>query len=871
MKKNKARTKNRARLFASGIYTGKVLMSSLAGGTFVAMAAESGGATSEVQFSTDFMRTGGTVIDVSRYSRGAVLVPGQYRADLYLNKVWIGLSDVNLRSFGDDVQPCFDRALLDRIGVDLSKLKPDAASQVKQGESCTPLSQLVPDATAVFDMSEQRLDINLPQVALVSHARGYVDPTYWDNGVTAGRVAYNANVYHGNSAGHTDTQSYIGINAGFNLGAWRFRHVGNYNSSDTGTHYQSVQTSLQRAIAPLKSQLTLGDAFTDGMMFDSVGFRGAQLATDDRMYPESQRGYAPVIHGIANTNARVQIRQNGNIIYETTVGAGAFEINDLYPTGYGGDLQVIVTEADGSVHTSQVPFAPPVNAVRQGITRFSVTAGEYRNPSVHDTPWLTQVTMQHGFSNLLTGYGGVTAADGYAAAVGGVALNTSYGALGLDVTQADTTLRNAPDMQGQSVRLSYSKLVAPTNTNITLGAYRYSSNGYFGLQDAMLMREVDSGRSLGSVGQIDRTRGRLQATVNQDLPAGYGSFYASASTQDYWNRSGRDTQFQVGYNNSFRRFSFGVTAARQFDVIRTRWDDQVMFTVSIPLGSGAYRPNSTSTVQHDSTGATTMQESLSGTLGTDNAFGYGFTAAHAGGMDSGSSSTAGANLSYLSPIARLTGSGSRGQGYTQTGAGISGGFVVYGGGVAFTPNMGETSVIVEAKDAAGATVANDIGLKVDHWGHALLANVLPFSRNSVEIDPKGLSLNVELKSTQLQTAPTAGAVVRLKFETENLGRSAVLRLSTSDGKLPPFGAEVFDVDGNGVGTVAQTGRVIVRGLKFDQGEVIVKWSGPLALSCHARYTLPAGAKSDPNVIAIVSTPCLMVGAQAASPKRNPTR
>ena len=874
MKTNEARKKNKARLFACGIYTSKVLMLSLAGGASIAVAAESDSAATEVDFSTDFMRTGGTVIDVSRYSKGAVLVPGQYRADIYLNKVWIGLNDVNLRSVGNSVLPCFDHALLDRIGVDLSKLKPDAGSQLEQGGSCTPLSQWVPDGTAVFDMSEQRLDINLPQVALVNHARGYVDHAYWDNGVTAGRVAYSANVYHGDSAGQTDTQSYVGLNAGFNLGAWRFRHVGSYNSSSKGTHYQSVQTSLQRAIAPLKSELTLGDAFTDGMMFDSVGFRGVQLATDDRMYPESQRGYAPVVHGIATTNARVQIRQNGNIIYETTVGAGAFEINDLYPTGYGGDLQVVVTEADGSVHTSQVPFAPPVNAVRQGVTRFSATAGEYRNPAVHDKPWLTQATLQHGFSNVLTGYGGVTAAKGYAAAVGGVALNTGFGAIGLDLTQADTSLRNAPAMQGQSVRLSYSKLVATTNTNITLGAYRYSGNGYLGLQEAMLVREVDSARSFGGVGQIDRTRGRLQATVNQDLSAGYGSFYASASTQDYWNRSGRDTQFQVGYNNNFQRFSLGVTAARQFDVIRKRWDDQVMFTVGIPLGSGAYRPYSTSTVQHDSMGATTVQESLSGTLGADNAFGYGINAAHTAGTDSGSSSNAGANASYLSPIARFTGTASRGQGYTQTGAGISGGFVVYSGGVAFTPNMGDTSVIVEAKDAVGARVANDIGLKVDRWGHALLANVVPFSRNSVEIDPKGLPLNVALKSTQLQTAPTAGAVVRLKFETENLGRSAVLRLGTPDGKLPPFGAEVFDADGASIGTVAQTGRVIVRGLRSDHGEILVKWGGSLAQSCHARYTLPQGAKGDPNAIAIVSTTCLMdavpVGNTAASIKKHTT-
>ncbi|MGN4073743.1 fimbria/pilus outer membrane usher protein, partial [Burkholderia gladioli] len=40
------------------------------------------------------------------------------------------------------------------------------------------------------------------------------------------------------------------------------------------SRYQSVQTYLQRSIAGLKSQFVIGEAFTDGTMFDSVGFRG---------------------------------------------------------------------------------------------------------------------------------------------------------------------------------------------------------------------------------------------------------------------------------------------------------------------------------------------------------------------------------------------------------------------------------------------------------------------------------------------------------------------------------------------------------------------------------------------------------------------
>src|SRR5690606_36488763 len=149
-----------------------------------------------------------------------------------------------------------------------------------------------------------------------------------------------------------------------------FRHRGNvtYDKS-AGTHYQSIQTFVQRSLAPIKGQLTAGEFYTDGAVLECVGLAGIGVSSDDRMYPESQRGYAPIVRGIANSNARVSIRQNGNVIYETTVAPGAFEIDDLYSTGYGGDLEVVVTEADGSEHISRVPFSAPVNALRAGTTR----------------------------------------------------------------------------------------------------------------------------------------------------------------------------------------------------------------------------------------------------------------------------------------------------------------------------------------------------------------------------------------------------------------------------------------------------------------------------------------------------------------------
>ncbi|KVH45674.1 fimbria/pilus outer membrane usher protein [Burkholderia diffusa] len=814
------------------------LVGMLVCGTAAANNAAIGPSTSaaEINFNDQLLYPiGGGRVDISRFNKGNVILPGTYRADLYVNQAWVGRVEVVMRSVSDDarnVQACFDQALLERVGVDLTKLTADASSRLA-ATRCAPLQELVPAAIAQFDMGEQRLDVSVPQAAQTRSARGYVDPRYWDDGVTAARLQYNANVYSYSSGGVSTTSGYLGLAAGMNVGAWRFRHLGNISfDSRNGNHYQSIQTYVERSLAGLRSRLTVGDAFTDGSVFDSFGFRGVQLASDDRMYPDSQRGYAPTIHGIANTSARVQVRQNGNIIYETTVAPGAFVIDDLYPTGYGSDLEVVVTEADGSVHISKVPYAAAVNSLRPGITRYEFTAGQYRNTNTTRDPKLFQATVQHGLTNLLTVYGGLLAAQGYTAGSVGAALNTGFGAFGLDITQAWTRLQGLPDRSGYSVRLAYSKLIELTGTNFSVAAYRYSSSGYLGLADAVALSNTETG-ALTSI-----QRHRVQLTMSQTLPQGYGSFYVTGSTQNYWNRSGSDTQFQVGYNNSFRRITYGISASRQFDLTTSRWDNRFLINVAIPLGIGSHAPYSTTSLQRDTRSSFDLQQSVTGALGVDNSFTYGLRMDQSGGNGAPNNTSLGGNVSYLSPIATITANASTSRTYRQAGAGLSGGVVAYAGGVAFTPVMGETMAIIEAKDAVGARVANRNGLRIDPWGHTIVSSLTPFASNVIEIDPKGLPVQVELKSTEQHVAPTAGAIVRMRFETENVGRTAIFEAHTLEGKPVPFGAEVFDSNGQSVGIVAQSGRVIAHKLSNNSGMLIIKWGDSASERCSVAYTLP---------------------------------
>lgn len=88
----------------------------------------------------------------------------------------------------------------------------------------------------------------------------------------------------------------------------------------------------------MKSDVTVGQSTSPSDVFDSVPYTGVELKSDSDMLPDSEKGYAPIIRGSAHSNAQVVVRQNGYIIYQNTVAPGAFEINDLYPTGSSGDL-----------------------------------------------------------------------------------------------------------------------------------------------------------------------------------------------------------------------------------------------------------------------------------------------------------------------------------------------------------------------------------------------------------------------------------------------------------------------------------------------------------------------------------------------------
>lgn len=783
----------------------------------------------------------GPTVDVTRYRNGNPVAAGRYRVDLSLNRMYLTRTEIAFDASDSEetAQPCFDEAMLDKIGVDLTKLAPDVLARLRAAPgTCLALNKAIPDAAASFSLGDQTLDLSIPQAMLRNNPRGYVDPRFWDKGITAAKLGYNLNFF--NTTGQSrNSQGYVGLNAGFNIGGWRIRHDGSLTfGSHQPLHYESTRTYAQHDITAMQSQLTIGQAFTDGQIFDSIGYRGASLATDDQMLPESMRGYAPVVRGTARTNANVTIRQNGNLIYQETVSPGPFEIKDLYATGYGGDLVVTVAEADGQSETFTVPFASIPQLLRKGTTRFSVTVGQVDNQlASNQHPFLFQVTAQRGLSNALTGYSGVILAGKYNAVLGGIALNTKLGAFGLDVTLADAGLPRI-NSQGVSLRLSYARLVEATGTNFALAAYRYSSKGFWSLQDALSARESIEG-GFGA-DDIARPRNSFQLSVSQPLGRHWGSLYASGSTEQYWNRRGSTTYYQAGYSNTFKRVGFTLSAARQTDSFTGRPDTRFMLTLNFLAGHGVNAPNISSTMSAGSNEPFQAQATVSGMLGRQNSAGYndlsyGLSYAHSGGDNSGSGS-----LQYQSRIANLSGTLGAGNGYTQQSFNASGTVLIHAGGITLGGPSSDPIGLVSAPDAGGARVSSSPGVRLDGHGYAIVPYLMPYMRNTIQVDPKGIGLDVELNETSQSVTPREGAIVRVNF-TSKTGRAAIFTVRMANGGVVPFGAEVLSPAGEDLGQSGQGGSVFVRGIA-DSGTLVVRWGDDPDDQCHFDYHLPPHAK-----------------------------
>ncbi len=794
------------------------------------------GAVEDIQFNTDVLDVNDRKnIDLSQFSRGGYIMPGQYGMAVHINKATLPEQPVAFYTPDDDAngsRACLAPALVEQLGLRDEALK--KLTWWREG-ACLDEASL-PGMETRGDLATSALYLSIPQAYLDYVSDDWDPPSRWDEGLPGVLLDYNLNAQtqHQLQAGTRGYSVSGNGTAGANLGAWRLRAdwQGNLNHQTgsglpTDKRLDWSRYYAYRAIPALQSKLTLGEDYLDSGLFDSFRFGGVSLRSDDNMLPPNLRGYAPEVTGVAKSNAKVTVSQQGRVLYETTVAAGPFRIQDLNDA-VSGELDVRVEEQDGSVQEFKISTASIPYLTRPGSLRYKQAAGK---PSDMDHryrgPMFGTGEFSWGGSNGWSLFGGALLGGDYNAAALGIGRDLLLlGALSFDVTQSRAKLPyNGETLSGGSYRLSYSKSFDELDSQVTFAGYRFSE------QNFMSMGEYLDARQYGQ--RFGNSKEMYTITYNQQLRDIGLSAYLNVSHQTYWDRPANDRYsltmsryFDLG---DYKNLSLSLSAYR--NRYNESNDDGMYLSLSVPWGNGATLSYNATFNRNDNTHRVGYYDRL------DDRSNYQISA---GGSRSG------ANLSgYYNrdgDLARMSANASYQQDrYSAFGLSAQGGMTLTAeGGALHRSNMaGGTRLLLDTEGVAGVPVRGyGSAVATNRWGKAVVTDVNSYYRNKASIDLDKLGDNAEATTSVVQATLTEGAIGYRKFAVI-AGEKAMAAIKLADGSEPPFGATVLNARKQETGIVNDGGSVYLSGINAGE-RMTVRWNG--AEQCEVQMPTPLPAE-----------------------------
>ena len=783
-------------------------------------------AAQEFQFNTDVLDLKDRQnLDLGVFASANFIMPGEYTLMVHLNRDTLTEFPVVFVTPDDDPKnslACLSPALVSELGLKEQTLK--ALTWWRNG-ACLDVSS-IPGMQVRGELGTSGLYLSVPQDQLEYTAANWDPPSRWDDGIAGALFDYNFNAQTTDRKGSRSDNLTGNGTAGFNLGAWRLR--GDWQSQMQRSAGQASQQQFawsrfyaQRALASWRSSLIVGEDYLDSNLFGSFRFTGLNLSSNDNMLPPNLRGYAPEVVGVARTNARVVISQQGRVLYNTQVPPGPFRIQDLNDA-VSGQLDVRVEEQDGSVQDFKIDTASIPYLTRPGSVRYKLAGGKPSDwEHQMDGPVFTTGEFSWGVTNGWSLYGGGLGAKNYGSLAVGVGRDLmTFGALSVDVTQSRAIVpASSSALAGKSYRVSYSKRFDEYDSQVTFAGYRFSEENYLSMSEFIEARRGDQ--------PLNRSKNMYTTTVSKQFRDAGLSAYFNYSHQTYWNSQASDRfslsmsrYFDVG---SMRNLSLSLTAYQ--NKANGNSDNGAYLSVSIPWGGSASMSYSASANGGDSTQTLSYYDSL------DERNQYMLSAGKTSGGE-----TASGFFSHQGDLAQVVASGSYQTGeYRSASLSVQGGATITGQGAALHRNgvMGGTRLLVDTQGVAGVPVRGNGGVtRTNLFGKAVITDVNSYYRNQTSIDLDSLPDDVEATQSIIQATLTEGAIGYRRFDVI-AGAKAMVTILMADRDAPPFGATAKNSRGQDTGIVGEEGWTYLSGMLA--GETMsLNWGG----SARCNFTLP---------------------------------
>lgn len=662
---------------------------------------------------------------------------------------------INLRTI--DGIPCLTRPLLEEWGVKKSIIKHFkwTSKQCLSEESIKQYS-----LESIYHGERSELTLNVPSEYLHAQQNG-VRTSRWENGINAAFLNYRLDIDHTHpqssweSAG---TEGTLVMENGINFGPWRLRYQNTFWRERDGSHGSySNNMFLWRSITSLRSRLNIGDGYSQPSLFSSIPYRGISLYSDDAMFPDSWRNYAPQINGYARSEAEVTIHQNGERVYRMLVPPGPFTIRDFYPPYAQGNLEMKVQESDGTERTHWLPWSLMPNLVQHGIVTYDLTYGQY-HPSYSNqwsTPYIWQSGASWGIAPQITVFSGFQQSEAYQSVVAGAGKNLgAWGAISADFSTAfyhEQTTRH----HGNVWRMRYAKAFFQSETSISAQLLWYPPASQY----RTLEEKIHWANAYANYGEDEKQRRAVQSTLeltqnfNEDSnlslswrwEKGHGtrrpSNFTSLSLNTVWENI--DISLYGSYEHSTSEGSGAMLG----------------LNVSVPFSVGGHTSNIAWVNDLNNRTASSQGVNLYGSALEDASLRYDVS----GLRNSHGESRFASSLGYQYNAGEATISVDHSAQFKRYHGDASGSIMLHKGGVTLGQQLGNAMALVEVTDTPDIGFYNQFGSTTNSRGELLVSYMTPWRLNHVTVDTSTLPDGTEMTEDELEAVPTDGAIIKLRF------------------------------------------------------------------------------------------------------------
>ncbi|MDI3270810.1 fimbrial biogenesis usher protein [Pseudomonas sp. AL03] len=727
--------------------------------------------------------------------------------------------------FDEDGQLCFTKQLLDQANLVVPGDRFLIGNEVGSDDvACY-------NFLAAFPQTEIELRPNKEEVSLLVSSDA-LRPVSEDQGIyqTGGTAGlFNYEVLGQNSQFSGGESNYYSTNTevGFNAGDWIVRSRQSFSVVNHKRNFQSLYTYGQKTFVPLQSTLQAGQINIRNSVFPGAAITGAQMVPDAGLQGKSIGG--ATVEGIAQSSARVEVRQAGALIHTSLVPAGPFSLPNVQLLNGFTDLDVRVIEANGE----QRSFAVAAASLVQGSLSapgYSVAAGKVRTFENDDQQSPMVVTGSGGWllnptNKLSTGL--MVSNNGYQAAAWTLDSNLTPSTF----VSFRNTVANASEEGVRGTQASFSISTSVTRNfnagfNVTrqtkgfrdlLDTTRVNTPGYF--------ETINRDQYGVNIGWSDEWLGSLTAGYSAgNTFDGRATRHATAS----WNKPFKHATVSLNLERNL-----GGTDNYDSDFGRRSNADEgtaMYLTVSVPLG-GNRSVRGYANKRNGNTRFGTTFDDNSGDFAK-----YRLTAER--DVQRKEQDFSG-NVNLLPRYAQVNLGYARNGPDTTTYSGqLRGGVAVHGGGVTLSPyQLADTFGVAKVGDVGGVKLNTPSGpVWTDPWGNAVIPQLNAYQNTRVEIETKSLPRNVDIQNGFKAVSAGRGSVNKLDFPVIK-SRRALLQISGSDGKPIAKGAAVLDGKGKFVTTVVDDGKVFITNGQLTDALSISQGEGE-GKSCAIHFELP---------------------------------